>query len=300
MSLAIKLFDRRYDLRVDTIQFQGNRIEYDIEKTLKPDPNKATISIYNIREHQRKQLSSVANPVVRLSVGYKDHLSQIFYGQLIHVEHEVDGPNVITHLTTGDGINEYRTRRVAAAFGPKAKAETVFQTIVKALGLKDGNAKKAIATLKKSKAANIYLQGTSLSGSAAGELTQLCRSCGLEWSIQDQTLQFLDINQSLDNFAIVLDKTSGLIGSPTLSAKNVNGQGTSGKGVLSFECLAVPELVPGRQIQIKSRWVSGVYRLEKINHKGDSHGRNWGAKGEATELTPSASVVKPTNVRKAG
>ena len=284
------LFDRRYELRVDNILLSKHRISYDIEKTAKPDPNVAQIAVYNLREDQRKQLTSAKTPVTRLSVGYREGMSQVFYGTLIHVEHERDeGGNIITHLTTGDGIEEYRKKRVSATFGPRAKVDTVMRAIVKALGLKEGNIQKAVQILQRNRQLDLYIGGTVITGSAAGELTQLCRSAGIEWSIQDGIVQFLEINQTLDKFAVVLNPTSGLLGSPTLS----------NKGVLTAECLAVPDLVPGRQLQIKSRWVVGTFRLEKVNYRGDTHGREWGAKIEASQLQTSAARATAKNRRAA-
>jgi len=38
------------------------------------------------------------------------------------------------------------------------------------------------------------------------ELNDLCRSAGIEWSIQDGHLQFLDLNQPTDALAVKLSQ----------------------------------------------------------------------------------------------
>jgi hypothetical protein len=173
-------------------------------------------------------------PTVRLSAGYaKTKPTQIFYGQLIHVEHNVVAEDMITTLTTGDGAVAYRTARIQASFGPKTQIDQVLKTLIKALGLRPGNSQKALADLVKSKFANIYLQGTVLSGPVASQITQLTRSAGLGWSIQDGAVQILDLNPLMSEFAIVLTPETGLIGSPAMS----------NKGVVSGKCLIVPDMI---------------------------------------------------------
>lgn len=266
------LQDRRYELAVDDLVIKGLRIQFKIEKTLKPDPNTAEITIYNLTDAHRDAMTAKKAPLVRLAVGYKDKLTQIFYGTLIHVQHEVDGADIKTVLSTGDGIEEYRKRRIFASFGPKTSTAIVFQALLKNLGLKKGNSDKFITTLKKGIKAEIYLQGTAMAGSAAQELTHLTRSAELEWSIQDGAIQILDKNKALDAFAIKLSPTTGLVGSPSVS----------NKGVCSGKCLMVPDMYPGRQIEVDSRFVKGRYRLDKVSYSGDTHGQDWYCEFEGT------------------
>lgn len=276
------LFDRVFGLEVANRRFSSQRISFEVEKTLKPDPNTATIKIYNLNDTERKELTHAKTPLVRLFAGYrKTKATQIFYGQLVHVEHSVEGPDVITTLSTGDGIVDYQTARVSATFGPGTKADTVFRTLVKALKLKPGNAERAIASIVKSKAATIYLQGTTLSGSAAHEMTQLCRSANLDWSIQDGTAQFVDLVPLAAKFATVLAPDTGLIGSPTLS----------NRGVISGKCLILPDMIPGRQIQVTSKFVVGAYRLEKVKYSGDNFDNDWYCEFEGVPVYSSASLA---------
>jgi hypothetical protein len=285
-----QLFSRDYELLVDDLKFTQHRIVFDVQKTLKPDPNAATIDVYNLTDDQRRKMTTKGTPLVRLAAGYKEtKRSQIFYGTLIHVQHLVNGQDLVTRLTTGDGIEAYRKKRISATFGPRTQIDAVLRTLIKALGLKPGNTAKVMAQLKVSKAANIYLQGTTLSGSASQELTHLCRSAGLEWSIQDGGIQILNINETLTPFAIRLNKETGLIGSPSVS----------NKGVVNGKCLITADLFPGRQVLIESRFVKGHHRVEKLVFSGDTHGDDWYGDFEATQLGTSPSVTTPKNKRAA-
>lgn len=285
------LFQRAYSLEVDDLKFSDRRVVFSVEKTLAPNPNAATIAIYNLDETARKKLTLAKYPTVRLAAGYeKTSPTQIFYGQLIHVEHNVVEQDMVTTLTTGDGAVAYRTARIEASFGPKTKTDAVLRTLIKALGLRPGNTQKALADLAKSSFANIYLQGTVVSGPVAHQITQLTRSAGLGWSIQDGAVQILDLNPTMAKFAIVLTPQTGLIGSPAIS----------NKGIVSGKALIVPDMIPGRQIQITSKFLTGQFQLDKVTYEGDSFGDSWYCLFEGSGLQTSKSrseAKKRVNVK---
>lgn len=80
---------------------------------------------------------------------------------------------------------------------------------------------------------------------------------------------------------IIINQNSGMIGSPERTDTGVN-----------VKNLLLPDLKLGRRFEIKSinekinignlffRKIppiknAGVYRIDKINHKGDTHGNDW-------------------------
>jgi hypothetical protein len=286
-----ELRQRAFELAVGDMKLTGHQVQFKVEKTLKPDPNTAEISIYNLTDNQRSKISQLKTPLVRLAAGYAPtgvpDLTQIFYGQCIHVEHEFkDNGDVATHLTTGDGITAYQKARIAMSFGAKTKIETVLRALVKQLGLRPGNVDSIARELSGSLTSEIYIGGTVLSGSVSSELTALSRSAGLEWSIQDGAVQLLNRNKALDKFAIVLSPETGLVGSPSVS----------NKGIISGTCKIIKDFTPGRQIEVKARWVKGRARLEKVIYTGDRFGDDWDcaweAKGALTEAGAKITARK--------
>lgn len=285
--MTTELKDRRYELAIDDLVIKGLHLTFKIEKTLKPDPNTAEITIDGLTNEHRESISAKKAPLVRLAVGYKDSLTQIFYGSLIHVSHEMTDATIRTTLSTGDGIEQYRKARIFASFGPKTSTAIVMQALLKNLGLKRGNADKFITTLKTGVKADIYLSGAAFAGSAAQELTHLTRSAGLDWSIQDGAIQIVDKNKAIDKFAILLEssagKNTGLIGSPSIS----------NKGVCSGKCLIQPDMYPGRQIEVKARFVQGRFRLEKVSYNGDTEGQDWYCEFEAKNKFEGKEIKQP-------
>lgn len=267
---------RQIDLQIDTIKVSSAlRVTFKATKSLKPEPNTCEVKVFNLSPDQRASLTTKKSPTVALTAGYADNLTSIFLGQAVHVEHERAGPDIITTVSTTDGGDKTQHARVNLSFGPRTKIDAVLRAVVKALGLKDGNTAKAAAELARGLKADIFVHGVTISGNAASELTHLARSAGLEWSIQDEQLQFLNVGKPSANFAIVLDE-SLLIGTPSIS----------NKGIVKGTTFLQKDFLPGRQVQISHPFVKGAFRLEKCEYSGDTYAEDWYVNFEAKGKKP--------------
>jgi hypothetical protein len=287
------LFDRRWALTVSTLEVDAFAIHFRVEKTIKPEPNKVLLEVWNLNDEHRAALQELApgkrvgkkagrkgktspnltgSVPVRLEAGYaEDGTDQIFLGDLRTVDSELSGPDWITAVTSGDGERAFRTARIKQAFGPRTPVRTALSAAVKSLGLGTGNLASVLASLQLQGNATVYTRGVVLTGSAARVLSDICKSANLEWSIQDGVVQFVDLNKALAQRAISLTSSTGLIGSP-----NVDGN-----GVLKAKTLMIPGLSCGRLVVVDSRQIQGQFRVEKIITEGASHGPDWGHEIEA-------------------
>lgn len=276
------VLSRRFiDLQIDTVhitgvRFPGLRVVAKAVKTLAQKPNTCDVSVYNLAPNLRAALTATQHPTVALTAGYEDDRTQIFLGQAVHVSHTRQGPDIITTVTTSDGGDKLQKGRIHQSFGPRAKPGDVLLALVKALGLSPGNAVQVAARLDGGQAATLYAGGVTLDGHCAPALTALCRSAGLEWSVQDGALQIVDVGAALNKFAIVLNE-SLLVGSPSVSNKNVVEGAT----------LIQNDFTPGRQIRIEHPDVSGAFRLEKCGYSLDTHADDWYVDFEAKGPAPS-------------
>ncbi len=275
----MQLFRRKVKLSVDTLEVSADlRVQFKTVKSYKPTSNEATITIFNLSPDHRAQISKVKEPLVKLAAGYVDDsgLTQLFYGRMIHARHEIQGPHVLTTISTTDGGKKKQTARVNLSFGPGTKTGTVLNRIAQALGLNLGNAAKIASQIDLTAKAEIYSEGTVISGAAANELSHLLRSCGYEWSSQDETIQIRKIGQEAEGFAVRLDPSSGLIDSPSINSKGV----CSGTCLL-FKAGAGLDLVPGRLVNVGSEFVNGQFILAKIECTGDTEADDWFCNFEA-------------------
>ena len=258
----------------------GLDVEFVVEKSIKPsEPNTAKIKVYNLAEVTRKAMSGTKPLTVRLEAGYVGAVSQLYFAAVRSAWTVRDGTDFITHLESSDSIarptgvrttkklqpnevngNIYRT------MGPRVPLADAFKQITQALGITEGNLKQALARRNNPRISSV--NGASLIGNAARRMTDLCRSAGLEWWIDDGKLSLVNIADSLSNGtnAIEVSSDTGMWdGSPQVDSQ----------GVVQVSTALIPGLSPGVLVNIDSLFVSGGYRVEKCRYVGNTRGNDW-------------------------
>ena len=260
------LFDRKVRVQVDEYVIEELDVAFEIVKSLSAQtPNSAEIRIWNLNVEHRKRLQELEKVYVSLEAGYVGGTSLLFRGDLRDVLSTREGSDWITTVTSDSG-RLARKRRILKSFAPGATVQDVLTTAAKAMGVRLGNtAAKTVSAKIQGTQASKFFNGYALAGAIEGELDRLARSCGLEWSIQDDELQFLDQGKPLQELGIELTPNTGLIGSPE----------PGNKGITEARCLMIPDLFPGRRIRITSEHVSGIYRAETTKHTGNTAERDW-------------------------
>ena len=255
-----------------------------VEKTLKPEPNKCVIEVYNLSPKHRAQLAELAPgkgtvkkpkngqktslPVLgrvpcRLEAGYGADKDLIFLGDLRTVDTELVDADKSTTITSGDGDKAYKSSRINISIGPKTSLRDAMAAVLKTFGLGTGNLNKVVQQLQNGSA--LLPRGAVLSGASARVLTDLCRSADIEWSIQDSVPVFTNLNKALSDKAVVLSPKTGLVGSPSVDAN----------GIMKCQTLIVPGLRCGRIVIIDAAEVKGNYRIESIVYEGENAGQRW-------------------------
>jgi hypothetical protein len=273
-----ELRERYLEVQVGTTRVVGGakpglRVTGRASKSLNAkEPNSCEIQFYNLSPENRQNLSRTDRPVASVTLGYKNDRTQVFYGQMLHCAHERKGGDIITTVSTTDGGDKAQKARVKLSFGPRTKTGDVLRALVKALGLKVGNVETVARQLNAGERANLYVNGVSLQGYAAPQLSALCRSAGLEWSIQDGAVQLVPLGQASAKFAPLLSEDL-LLRTPSISPK----------GIVTSRTLIQTDFLPGRQVQISSEFVSGQFRLEKCEYEWDTHADVWDVEFEAKD-----------------
>jgi hypothetical protein len=247
---------------------EGLACRWSITKTLKPEPNTASLTVYNLSPSTRARLTKPGKATIRIEAGYGKTLSQIYLGDVRAImPGEVQGSEISTEFTSGDGEKEIARSHLAIPIGAKTDNGKALQAIAKALGVGMGNV-SAVASKLATSGRAVFPRGTVLVGNVARQLTDFCRSANLEWSIQDGALQILDVGASIDKYPYVLRADSGLIGSPKV--------GNDGK--VSAQVMMLPGLRPGLRVMFDTLEVSGLYRIVQTDCDGETHADAWGFK----------------------
>lgn len=275
-TAGLPLFSRKAIITIDTLQIQGATggdaqgaggldVKFSIKRNLKAQPNTCDLTIYNLNPDHRSQIEQKKVARVQVEAGYQSGTSVLFVGDLRTSLSVWEGPDCITSLSSGDGEKAIRTARVKVSIKKGTQTGDVLKALAAALGVGQGNLNSAVSKLQAAGVGSIFSMGTVLSGSASKEMTNVCRSSGLTWSIQNGALQLLPLKTALDGTAINLTPQTGMIGSPTVD----------NNGVLSTKMLLMPDVFPGRKLVIKSDRLQGQYRIEEVNSSGDTSSTDW-------------------------
>lgn len=279
MTAGQEQYLRSWRLRVGSLDVSALDIEFDVKKTLKPEPNTASIKIYNLSAASRSALSGRGSLNVALEAGYQGRNSQIYFGQMRDGVSVKEQPEIVTTIETGDSEKKHRGARISVPVGPSVPIAQAMKLIAKSLGVKDGNLHEVSARLQANGKA-LYPVPTTYVGSAHQAITDFCRSAGLEWSVQDGALQFVDVGGALGLRPYILDDRSGVVGSPTVDSS----------GVVSATTTMLPEIRPGQRVIFQTKFVKGIFRLTEVQYTGNTGG---GGTPWYTNLT--AEKIKATS-----
>jgi len=242
------------------------RTTFKIERTSRIKPNQATISLYNLDPVSRSIVETTGS-FVTLLAGYGKVPSLIFRGDISKrgVLVERQGPDRVVTLEAGDGELSWGSVRLDTTFGPGTDNATILARILVAmgLGLGPGSALPPV----------VYGSGVSFFGFAHSALIQICADAGVSPTIQDGQLYLLAPGQTTSETAALLSPETGLIGSPTATKKGINARS-----------LLNPALRPGRFVALISAAYQGFYKIDKVDHIGDTHGGDWTSVIEAVPV----------------
>lgn len=233
----------------------GFRIGFKVEKDASSTVNKAEIRIYNLTSTSRGLAENPKN-IIELFAGYGKEPKLLFRGNPSRVISSVGGPDSVTTFEVGDGLKAFQDARVDVSFKKGTPVNDVFQTLTNAMGLAKGEQKEIPP--------KAFPGGLSLSGPVRDHMNYLTGKLDLEWSIQNGAVQILPKGKSTSQAAFLLSSETGLIGSPNKKDKG-----------LEVVSLLQPEINPGRIVEIKSKFVNGQFRVEKVSHEGDTADTAW-------------------------
>ncbi len=260
------LFGRSWSVTIGAVEVNDLALSFKVRKTLKAEPNTCEIQIWNLSPVTRALLTTPTSTMVRIEAGYGSQLSQIYLGEVRALAPgTIDGPDILTELTSGDGEKETKTARLAVPIGAGTSSGAALRAVAATLGVGLGNIQAAIDSIN-ARGVVLFPRATVITGNTARVLSDLCRSANLEWSIQDGALQFLDLGKPLLTHPYVLAADSGLIGAPKLDAD----------GKVTAECLMLPHLRPGMSVQFDTLNVKGLYRICQAEYSGETYGEAWG------------------------
>lgn len=274
---------------------QSFRVVFSIAKTSTKDPNRSKLRIYNCNDDTREVLHA-PNSMAILRAGYEQEngLITMFVGDVVNVVSYIDGPDTITEMDLGDGFLPMRDTFVSVGYAAGTSAVSIMRGIAGQMGL----VLRPMPEIKD----RAYPNGYSYCGQAFRALDKIAEYLGAEWSIQNNEIQVLVRGGVVRQQAVLISPDTGLIGSPepedkTFSEKRAQERGLVGGDrvieIVSSKVLKsgkksttkkyhaygynvstylMPHVQPGSFVKLDTRNTDGYYRVESLEHFGDTWG----------------------------
>jgi hypothetical protein len=262
-------FDRicAIDITPD-IRLTNFKIKFEIKKNIISDKNSCRIDIYNLNESTRSKISNDIDSLVRVEAGYTQNagLVNIGQGNISNVIHEFKRPDIITYIYIKDGFKAVRNNVISLSFIENTPLSSVINALIAKINL-------PIRFVDYDKSIKLK-GGYSFIGSVSEALDQLGEQFSFNWSIQNGEIQILNKNKSTGKQIIFLSSTTGLVDNPeeVILTKDLKKRVNSEYKVVS---LLQPQIEVGDLIQIESKLLNGQYKINELEHKGDTRGNEW-------------------------
>lgn len=264
------------------------RVQFEIEKTVESAPNEAKIKIFNLTPEHEAQIKEEFDDVI-LNAGYKDNVSMIFRGNIQHVYRYRDKNDTITEIVASDGDKDHRLATINATFAAGSTHLDIVDAAVDSFqGV--GNTMKGPISVP----AKVYLRGKVVSSNSRAALDNVSKECGVNWSIQDGELHMIGVDEYLPDNTIVINKNTGMLGSPTVTEKGVevrlllnpllkvNCQVELDKSSINEKPQGAGADKNGEGGKRKSQPdgskredETGLYKVLNLKHKGDNRSNDW-------------------------
>lgn len=264
-----RLYKRTVRVTVDTKLFQNLRMSFMVSSSIRPEPNTAELSIYNLNAESRTALQKERVPVI-IEAGYDDKPSQIFKGYLRAGTSRNRDTDWITTLITGDGDIAWKESRVSESFEKGAAINDVIGQLFKKLGptvdvvnalenIKKGNFREGLTQ---------FTRGTTLYGKTVEQLSKMIKSKNMEWWVDQGQVMVVErdaIVPTASGKVQLLTHNTGLIGSPQVGESKT----------IKITSLLQPTYRLGTLLVLDSDSAKGNFRITKLTHQGDTHDQPW-------------------------
>lgn len=264
-AAARELWGRVWSLRIGSYDITELDFEASVQKSTKREPNKCSLTVYNLRKEHRDAISRGVE--VEVNAGYQraGGAHRRFLGAVKTFDVQRNDVDVATKVEATDKGDAYRRARVSRSFAAGTTLEAVVRHLVSALDVGTGNLEDFARGIAFEDRSSAFPTGYVVSGSAQRELTRVLHGAGLRWSVQNGVIQIAERGRPVRTTAVRLAVDTGLIGSPTVGER----------GKITAVTLLQPDIYPGSLVVLESDVVTGQYTVSATKDDLKSRGAEW-------------------------
>lgn len=273
-------FIRKYKIIVQSgtegVEVSDLRCKFEIQKAWAMQPNMSYVTIYNLSVPTENHLIQNADGI-RIEAGYQNGpYGLIFAGNVVQpVRGKEDSTTPYLKLMSLDGDNFFNFGTVAfninKGVGLRSQIENITQNSTVPATIGDIRGADESAKLTRGK---VYF------GAAKDYLRDISKTSNSVFNIDSNSVNMQRATDTPVGEAIVLNSETGMIGFPSQSDLGV-----------TCKCLINPNIVIGGLIKLNNSTINqkeislgqflrplsadGIYRVIKMNTKGDTRGQEW-------------------------
>lgn len=255
-------FNRDYELVIGigsnqvTVKYPI-RVVFSATKSISGGLNKLNLKIYNLTEASRLKLVKDKTdltyiPLV-LSIGYQGSLERVFKGSVYVGSNKREGAELVSEIECQDGgvdfLNSFTSKTI--------KRGDVVSSILEDM---PNTTKGKITSIQE------LIRPKVLVGSST-KLIEEFISEDQSWFIDNEQLYIIKGNEVVSALIPVVSAETGLLNTPDNDLSKV-----------TLQTIMNPALRPGGLYQLISTnapHLNGIYKIESMNYKGDTHGDDW-------------------------
>lgn len=272
------LFGRKYRVIVSEkgtsgLDVTGLRCVFSIEKSMSAEPNRSTVQIYNLSSETQNAILTTGKRII-IEAGYEDspQYGLIFDGDVIKaLKRGANGIDKITELIAQDGDLFLNSGFITVSYSAGQTTQSVLSQMA---GV--GDADIILGDLSDDLKNTQLARGKAMFGAPKDYARMLAKTEGALFYINDRKINLVKPGDLPEGQIIDLSPASGLIDTPEQTETGINAK-----------CLLSPLLNINKLVHIKNDYVqassdekstglsTGVYKIIKLKHTGDTLGNDW-------------------------
>ncbi len=291
------LFGRKYRVIVSDVNGIGMdvstlRCTFQIEKSLSETPNYAEIVLYNLSAQTENSIIKEGAKVI-LEAGYQSpQYGLIFSGDIVQpLRGKEDNTTYTLTLVSQDGDLFYNKGIINASFRAGQTPRDVLENIAK----QSTNALE-IEQLSDNLSQAALPRGKAFFGLTRDYFRQIAKSEQAAFYINNNKIEFVKAMDLPSDEIIKLSGKSGLIGMPEQTEEGIQATCLLNplldlNKMIAIDLSSIQRQKAGKENEIKNIEGSGIFKIIKLTHKGDSRGDEWYTEFTAIAQTGAVPVT---------
>jgi hypothetical protein len=250
------------------------RIKFEITKNIMGAPDTCKLEIFNLSRDSQTKVENEFDTVI-VNAGYGGDIGLLFQGEIRNVfRSDGGGGNRITQVFAGDADQAYKRSVSNFTLGNDSKINDVIKRVIEDMT----NVELGKIDIE---AGNNKILGMTYSGASRDLLNQLGKDYNFNWSIQNGFLNCIDAKKPKSFEAVLINNKTGMVGSPTVTARGANVQTLLNWRIEPHGLIKVESETNVAQFgnlfftDIPETLGKGTYKVAAVTYIGDTHGVSW-------------------------